>query len=67
MARTPEIQKILDQVEADLTAIRLADEVGTVTVHCGRSDMYVETTSKRKHDPVVIQQERRLAVIQKAR
>ena len=67
MPQTPELKAILEQVEAELTAILLAGEVGTVTIHCGRGDLYVETVSKRRHDPVLIQQERRLAVIRKSR
>lgn len=63
----PELKTILEQVETELSAIVSAGEVGTLTIHCGRADLYVEVVTKRKHDPVVIQHERRLAVIRKAR
>lgn len=66
-ASPPELKAILEQVEAELSAMLLAGEIGSVTVHCGRGDLYVEAVSKRKHDAVLIQQERRLAVIRKAR
>lgn len=67
MTHAPELQAILIQVEAELSVMLLAGEVGTLTVHVGRGDLCVEVISKRKRDPVVIAQERRLAVIRKAR
>lgn len=66
-ATPPELTAILAQVEAELTTMLLSGETGSVTVHCGRGDLYVEAVSKRKHEAVLIQQERRLAVIRKAR
>lgn len=66
-AQLSELKAVLEQVEAELSAMLLAGEVGTVTVHCGRGDLSVEAICKRKHEPVLIQQERRLAAIRKAR
>lgn len=68
MAQTPpELAAILDTVTTELQAMLLAGETGTVTVHCGSGQLVVEVVSKRKHDAVLIQQERRLALIRKAR
>lgn len=50
MAATPELKAILDTVEAELTAMLLAKEVGNIIVHCGHSDILVEVN--RKHPPV---------------
>lgn len=66
-APVPEIAEILRQVESELAAMVLAGETGTVTVHCGRGDLSVEVTAKRKRDPVRIDTGRRMAVITKAR
>lgn len=54
VAATPELKAILDTVEAELTAMLLAKEVGTVVIHCGRGDLSVEVTSKRKYEPVLL-------------
>lgn len=54
---SPELQAILKQVAAELASIKKARETGTVTVHCGRDDLYVEVTRKRKHEAVPIEQE----------
>lgn len=67
MPHASELQAVLEQVEAELSAMILAGSVGTLTIHCGRTDLIVEVMTKRKHDPVLIQQERRLAIIRKAR
>lgn len=50
----PELKAILEQVEAELTAMMLVGDVGSVTVHCGKYDLAVEVVSKRKHEPVLI-------------
>lgn len=63
----PEITEILRQVETELAAMVMAGETGTVTVHCGRGDLLVEVTAKRKRDPVRIETGKRMAVIAKAR
>lgn len=62
MAATPEVVAILQQVEVELTAIVLAGETGTVTIHCGRGDLAVEVTRRHKRDPVHIQRDRRLVM-----
>lgn len=53
-ALLPELKAILEQVETELTAMLLAKEVGSVTIHCGRNDLAVEVTSKRKYEPVLL-------------
>lgn len=53
-APTPELKTILELVESELTAMLLAKEVGSVIIHCGRNDLAVEVTSKRKYEPVLL-------------
>jgi hypothetical protein len=67
MAATPEVAEILAQVEAELMAMLQAGETGMITVHCGRGDMAVEVTAKRKRDPVRIEATKRLTVVSKTR
>ncbi len=67
MATPPELTKILQQVQAELSALVEGGKTGTVTVHCGKDDLYVEAVTKRRYDTVSIGQERRLALIRKAR
>lgn len=62
-AVSPELTAILEQVTAELQSMLLAGEVGQVTIHCGRGDLSVEVTSRRKYEPVRIEQGKRLAVV----
>lgn len=52
MAQTKEVTAILQQVEAELTAMVMAGETGRVTIHCSDSQLVVEVEYKRKHEPV---------------
>lgn len=52
MPQTPELKAILDQVEAELTAMILAGETGSVSVHVGADQMIVKANPERKHEPV---------------
>lgn len=54
----PELKAILEQVEAELTAMRLAGEVGSVTVHVGTDQMVVKANAERKYDPVPVDRSR---------
>jgi hypothetical protein len=49
---TPELKAILDQVEAELVAMVLAGETGSVSVHIGIDQMIVKANPERKHEPV---------------
>jgi hypothetical protein len=58
MAATPEVTAILQQVETELTAMLLAGETGTVTVHCGVDQLVVKANPERKHEPVRLERSR---------
>lgn len=63
MTTPPEVKRVLEQVEAELMAIIVAGEVGTVTVHCGAGDLSVEVTAKRKNKPVRLERTKLLAIV----
>ena len=65
-ATPPEIRQILAQVEAELSAMLMVGDVGSVTIHCGPGDLLVEVTAKRKHKPVRLERTKHLAVIKTA-
>lgn len=46
----PEIERVLQQVQAELLRMVDANEIGTLTVHCGANQLVVEVN--RKLDPV---------------
>lgn len=52
MGTLPELKAILDQVEAELSAMILSGEIGQVTVHKGPDQMFVKANSERKYEPV---------------
>lgn len=64
MGTQMEMKRVLEQVEAELTAMVIAGAVGTVTVHCGAGDLLVEVTTKRKHKPVRLGRDRLLAIVE---
>ena len=45
-----QVQKVLQQVEVELRAILIANQIGTITVHCGPEQTIVEVS--RKFDPL---------------
>jgi hypothetical protein len=55
-----EVQQILSQIEAELTALVTANEIGMITVHCGVNQLLVEV--HRKRDPVKLTSKLRVPV-----
>lgn len=66
-ATPPELSNILEQVQAELTAMLSAGEIGTVTIHCGRNDLSVEVMAKRRHAPVRLEPGKALTIIRSTR
>lgn len=58
MAAPPEVQRVLEQLQSELLRMVEANEIGTLTVHCGATNLVVEIN--RKLDPV--QRERKAKV-----
>lgn len=52
MSNSPELKAVLEQVEAELSAMLLAGETGTLTVHVGTDQMVVKANPERRHEPV---------------
>lgn len=46
----PEVKRVLDQIQLELLRLVDANEIGTVTIHCGANQLVVEVN--RKLDPV---------------
>lgn len=53
--RTIAVEEILQQVEAELCAIILSGDTGTVTVHYGSEQLVVKVNRERRLDPVRIE------------